>query len=299
MDYYNIRYSICNFKVKLDQNAKLNSYKVSGIRGIIGQELLNRHCVSDKNCKNCNFINYCVPFNFYNMPLKAEVTFIATDRVPPYVIICDDNRECINKGEEIIFQIIFFSDSISFIPEVIRSIRSAGQNYGLYNNKYTLIEVTNDCNEYIFNGEIIYLTNIKWRLLSEYIDNRLSISTDIDYIKIVNPLRYKKNGKLAKDIEPNDLIDLLIRRIVVLNALEGNKVNIDNNYNVSIRDKTLKWQENDRYSNRQNAKMKLGGIVGNILIDTDDIDFKRLLIAGELVHIGKSTAFGLGDYFLY
>lgn len=299
MDYYNIRYSICNFKMKLGQNSKLNYHKVSGIRGIIGQELLNRHCISDKNCKNCSFSNFCIPFNFYNMALKVEVPFTATDRVPPYVIICDDNRECIKKGEEIIFQIIFFSDSISFIPEVIRSIRSAGQNYGLYNNKYTLLEVTNDCNEYIFNGEIIDINNIKWRLLSEYIDNRLSISTDIDYLNIVNPLRYKKKGKLAKDIEPNDLIDLLIRRIVVLNALEGNKVNIDNNYNVFIRDKTLKWQESDRYSNRQKSKMKLGGIVGNILIDTDDIDFKRLLIAGELVHIGKSTAFGLGDYFLY
>ena len=94
-------------------------------------------------------------------------------------------------------------------------------------------------------------------------------------------------------------MDLLIRRITTLNALEGNDVTISNDFSIKIIEKNLKWQENERYSNKQKSKMKLGGLVGTILIDANDINTKKLLIAGELVHIGKSTSFGLGDYFLY
>lgn len=157
----------------------------------------------------------------------------------------------------------------------------------------------NDSNECIFNKGKMYLNNIKWRMLSEYIDNRLSISDEVNYMNIINPLRFKKNGKLVRNVESKDLIDLLTRRIIVLNALEGNKFNLNNEYNLTIIGEKLQWKENERYSNRQNSKMKLGGIVGNILIETEEIETKKLLIAGELVHIGKSTAFGLGDYLLY
>ena len=193
MDYYKIRYSICTFKIKLNQNSKLNSYKVSGIRGIIGQELMKRNCISDKDCGNCSFSSNCIPFNFYNMEIKNNISFLASNRVPPYIIICDDRREIINKGEEIIFQIIFFSNSIGLIPEVIRAVYNAGYDFGLYNNKFILEDVSNDCNKYIFKDNEFNLNNINYRFVSDYINNRLNISKETNYIKIVNSLRYKKN----------------------------------------------------------------------------------------------------------
>ena len=70
-------------------------------------------------------------------------------------------------------------------------------------------------------------------------------------------------------------------------------------YNLSITDKQIDWEENARYSNRQNMKMKLGGLIGYIYLETDDLETKKLLIAGELLHLGKNTSFGLGDYILY
>ena len=45
--------------------------------------------------------------------------------------------------------------------------------------------------------------------------------------------------------------------------------------------------------------MSLGGVTGLIELGEISEDAKKLLIAGELIHIGKNTSFGLGDYILY
>ena len=44
--------------------------------------------------------------------------------------------------------------------------------------------------------------------------------------------------------------------------------------------------------------MKLGGVEGNVFLNIENEKFLDLLIAGELVHIGKNTSFGLGKYIL-
>ena len=53
----------------------------------------------------------------------------------------------------------------------------------------------------------------------------------------------------------------------------------------------------ERYSNRQHGKLKLGGFVSEIAYEAAGLaEFLPLLRAGELLHIGGSTSFGLGRY---
>ena len=70
--------------------------------------------------------------------------------------------------------------------------------------------------------------------------------------------------------------NLLTKRILTLNALEGEKTDQLEDYNLSITDKQIDWEENARYSNRQNMKMKLGGLIGYIYLETDDLETKKL-----------------------
>jgi CRISPR/Cas system endoribonuclease Cas6 (RAMP superfamily) len=42
--------------------------------------------------------------------------------------------------------------------------------------------------------------------------------------------------------------------------------------------------------------MKLGGVVGEITYEGDITAFMPYLKAGEILHIGKGTSFGLGKY---
>ncbi|HHJ00739.1 MAG TPA: CRISPR system precrRNA processing endoribonuclease RAMP protein Cas6, partial [Candidatus Aerophobetes bacterium] len=64
--------------------------------------------------------------------------------------------------------------------------------------------------------------------------------------------------------------------------------------------KTLKvevdWIDWERYSGRQEQRMKLGGFVGQVTYRGDIGKFLPFLKIGEYTHLGKAVVFGLGKY---
>jgi hypothetical protein len=60
-----------------------------------------------------------------------------------------------------------------------------------------------------------------------------------------------------------------------------------------------KWVDWERYSSRQDARMKLGGIVGSATYEFPEVELARMflpwLLLAEYVHIGKGATFGLGE----
>jgi CRISPR-associated endoribonuclease Cas6 len=56
----------------------------------------------------------------------------------------------------------------------------------------------------------------------------------------------------------------------------------------------LTWRDWERYSNRQQRKMTLGGFVGTMKLRGDLTPFWPLLKTAEVIHVGKGASFGLG-----
>ena len=57
-----------------------------------------------------------------------------------------------------------------------------------------------------------------------------------------------------------------------------------------------RWQDIERYSQRQERHMQLGGFVGTAEYDPLPDALLPLLAWGEIVHLGKASAFGFGQY---
>ena len=53
---------------------------------------------------------------------------------------------------------------------------------------------------------------------------------------------------------------------------------------------------NIRYSYRKSQTMPLKGISGDICLESIPAECLPVLVAGELLHIGKNTSFGYGKY---
>jgi CRISPR/Cas system endoribonuclease Cas6 (RAMP superfamily) len=65
---------------------------------------------------------------------------------------------------------------------------------------------------------------------------------------------------------------------------------------VKVKERRLRWYKWERYSARQDERLKMDGFVGQITFEGDIKPFFPLIKAGEVLHVGKGTGFGLGRY---
>ena len=119
----------------------------------------------------------------------------------------------------------------------------------------------------------------------------------------LTPTRLKFDGKLSPDLEFHILFRNLLRRISLLSYFHcGKELDLDfkglieSSKNVKVKKENLSWFDWERYSNRQETKMKMGGFVGSISFEGDLEPFLPFLLLGEHIHVGKGTSFGLGKY---
>lgn len=65
---------------------------------------------------------------------------------------------------------------------------------------------------------------------------------------------------------------------------------------IKVKEKNLRWHDWERYSGRQDTRLKMGGFIGAISFEGNLEPFMLLIKAGEVLHVGKGTEFGLGKY---
>jgi hypothetical protein len=117
--------------------------------------------------------------------------------------------------------------------------------------------------------------------------------TPIVKLSFLTPLRIKKQNRFArKDIELLDILLSIHRRYLDLQSLPYEKVQLDTEYKIVT--KNLYYQELTRRSNKQNTKMNLGGLMGEIVVSGVSKEVYELLKIGEVIGAGKNPVFGLG-----
>jgi CRISPR-associated endoribonuclease Cas6 len=147
--------------------------------------------------------------------------------------------------------------------------------------------------------------------LSDLIEARLqelehAVSQPARVVKLrfTTPTRIRVEGDLQASLSFELLIRNLLRRVSMLITVHGQS-RLDLDYKgliaraagIRINAAALSWHDWQRYSNRQETKMKLGGFIGEVEYSGEAIaEFLPLIIAGEILHVGTGTSFGLGKY---
>lgn len=233
-------------------------------------------------------------------------------------ISCSKTGWNLAAGDELVFDLILMGRAVEYMPYVIYAVsemakRGLGVNRVRFDlSKVSLIDEQGFATT-IYSGDAhcISVPDQATKNLSNLIDSRLeqlrttnSLCLDELKLKFQTPARIRADGDLQIKLDFDLLVRNLLRRVSLLAAIHGSaplNVNyrglIDLASSIQTKLSRLHWWDWERYSNRQRTKMKMGGFLGGIEYMGDAIaEFLPLIVAGEILHVGTGTSFGLGKY---
>jgi len=121
-------------------------------------------------------------------------------------------------------------------------------------------------------------------------------------LRFLTPTRLKAGGQLVDHFAFRELAFAMLRRTLEVAWFHVPGAAIDWSFRplleraseVRVVASDLRWQDWQRYSNRQGRAMEMGGFVGTVEIVGELAPFVPLLRSAEVLHLGKGATFGLG-----
>ena len=312
MENLQIRYIKLHFTLVLMEDGQLPRNKVSALRGGMGHALLMANCIRDEHCETCDFSEDCLVQRMMYPKMKIRPDFMNTKDSEGFVIECEDTREWFHAGEEIRFNLLLFGRTIVYFHQYVQAFYYFGmQGIGRRHVRFQVSRVTNTVGETLVEETSIYKERYTVMLVSDYVRHRLASAeiqkiVDADRCRLVfqSPLTLKYQGELQEHFLPEAVIAAIERRIYILNCYEGNGecgsdvTGLTQEHLPAVLDERAWAEKVKRYSGTQNSKVAFSGIRGWCDLEGLDEAVLELLLAGELLHIGKNTSFGFGKYTL-
>lgn len=261
-------------------------------RSVLGMHLHNICCVykDERVCAKCPVHSTCVYAWFFESHITKDLPFIeGRDRAPhPFVIEYTPSIADSSKG---VLTMVFIGKGRNFIPYVTEAIERAGKK-GITRGRipFMVTFIEHDGTEFIFEFNQLEEQSRSWSP-QNYEEEKTSILIDF-----LSPCRIKKDGRFLSDITAENLILACARRMKMLHALYGET----ESFEIPIQFPTSiqfdqRWKNPVYHSSRQDVTMKMGGVVGKLLvIGPISSTCYALLDAGSIFHVGKNVSFGLG-----
>ena len=304
------------FVIRAEQPLWLPSYKGSTFRGAFGSTFRRIVCVMrDQECDTCMLRENCAYYYVFESPNPMTLSNFTDPKIPhPFILEPPLERELyFPVGAELDFHLILVGKAIDYLPYFIHTFDELGRRggigrgrrYGQGRFKLTQVFDAADGGQSIYDGETKMLSSNFSVISEKELIPKKEDTADELKLKFITPVRIKKQGRFfMKDrkqpLELQLLIENLYRRIYCLVFFHCESLTSTFEYpqiaGVGIKDSKLRWQDWERYSNRQQTRMMLGGFVGHACYDGAFQPWLTLIRAGEFLHVGKGTAFGLGKY---
>jgi hypothetical protein len=298
------------FHITLQEPAFLPFYKGSTFRGVLGHALKRIVCaLRHTSCDTCLLKSQCAYALVFETRLARPAQ--AGDRIsdPPHPMVMEPpltSQQAFTKGDTLHCHLLLFGEVNQHLPYFVYAFDQMGQlGIGKQINgrraRFSLTAVTHgNTSVYRKGGDTITLADtLPETTLSE---NRKTPVQQIR-LKLITPLRITGREKGPATLPFEVLIRSLIRRnTALLNTWGQGEPDLDypdlaqQAAAITIADNGLSWFDWKRYSARQDKKMFMGGLTGEITYTGDLTPFMPLLTMGQTVHAGKNTAFGLGKY---
>jgi hypothetical protein len=308
------KFKFAKFRFHLHSREKiyLPHYKGSALRGGFGNIFKRTVCINyERECNKCVLQEKCVYSYIFETPLPQKLKEKSKFKMqrPPHPYVFEPpfaSQSEYAPGEEFIFNLILIGHGIEYLPYFIFIFEELGKRgIGKGRGKYELVRVDNEENEKIYEAGKLS-DNFKIKSFKDII-NECDLTANINYqqvkIKFVTPIRIVLGGELTTELDFNLFVTNLLRRVSWLSIVHCDgelefdyKRFIANTDGIKTKAINVEWYDWERYSSKQDTRMKLGGFLGNLTFEGDLKEFFPFIKLGEYIHIGKQTSFGLGKY---
>lgn len=284
---------------------RFSEFPGSAWRGALGHALRRIACVTrEKECRACMLYRTCTYSYIFETPPPVHAAKMRKyNHVPhPFVLALDEVRDpCCCR-----LRLNLFGDGNRHLPLFVYALTEAGKSpRGIAGNRLTLTSVSQSVEAggadqhkiYEAGGDLLPLPVGIAPVPPAPSALRLQFET---------PLRLKRDGTHVgpRDFHFADLFVNLLRRISMLTSFHTDTA-LDVDFR-GMRDAALgiicnatdlTWKDLERYSARQQTDMKMGGLLGSVSLEGQDIaPFWPYLWLGQWVHAGTAATMGLGLY---
>lgn len=216
------------------------------------------------------------------------------------------------SGDELRFGLTLIGPAIEELPYIVYAVSlMARHGFGAQRTPFALLEVSAvdgaATRLKVYTPEMTRLAphDVR-RNLSELVKDRLAQLRQDDTLRLLflTPTRIRFQKSVQERLKFEQLVKSLSLRLTMLTQTYG-ATRLDYDYQallsqaraVVAQTENLWQQELHRYSNRQEKKIEQDGFMGEAVFTGRAVsELLPLLVAGEFMHIGSGTAFGLGRY---
>ena len=301
-----IRYARFRMEMVAVDRLKLPPYKGSTLRGAFGHAFKKLVCVKrDMDCSTCLICAQCVYYYVFETPFSGGEDSRGYAFAPhPFVIEPPgETRQIYEPEAELHVGLILVGRALDSLPYFIYAFDEMGRGgLGVGRGKVALKRVV----ALSAAGEQCIYEADTGMLDLDYPVCSGSSGGDIGpqaRLRLQTPIRLKTQGRYASRLDFSLLVRALLRRVSDLTRFHcGAELELDYRAWIARSEKVrteavnTRWHDWERYSLRQGQKMKLGGLVGDVVFTGDIAPFGPLLRLGADLHVGKGTGFGLGRY---
>lgn len=303
-----IPYVRLRMTLRAEEPASPPPFQGSMLRGAFGHALRRSVCARGpaQTCESCLLQQACpYPRLFESRVEGPPPPFLRGIRqaVRPYVFepLGDPGR--LAPGDDLRFDLLLFGEAIKLQAYAILAVeRMARGGLGAGRARFSLIQV--EATDLDGSPRSLFALGAPAPLVPAppRLPGTAPLPSEKLTLRFSTPLRVKTRGGLNDRPTFRDLVFNMLRRVLELAHFHVPGAAIDWSFStllqradaVRVVASDLRWHDWQRWSNRQNAPMKLGGLVGNLVLKGDLEPFSSLLRTAEIVHVGKGATFGLG-----
>ncbi len=281
-------------------------FKGNVFRGALGKTMRNLTCAfKEKACSDCLIRDKCIYARiFESLHVEGESILNKVENAPhPFVLYIPGKYDLqYPVNSKIRFFLVLVGEAIEYISYFILAFEEIGKQ-GIGNTRTGFkVEMVTSSGVSIYNP-LEKKVNKDFPIIPgrRYLEQGPGQAVQAVTISMDSPLRLKFNRVFQKHITFEILIRNLLRRIQLLSALYcGGPPRVDFNdlieksKKIKVSSSKIHWEQQSRYSFRQEKILHMNGVSGTIEFTGDITPFMPFLETGEYLHVGKGTAFGLG-----